>query len=761
MFESLFELLFKYRPLLYERGELAFTAPPAWALALGIVAAAAAVATYFLARGRARPRDRALLAGLRVALLALVLVLLSRPVLLIPTVVPQQNYLAVLVDDSRSMRLDDGAVRAGFIQGALLDPTSALRRSLEGRFRLRFYRFSESAERLAGDAAPGYAGTRTLLGRALDRVRDELASVPLSGIVLATDGADQDPAGLERSITGLRAAGVPVFAVGVGSESPGRDVELTSVAAPATVLAGSRTAADVVLEHRGFRGRPVTVQVEQDGRLVGAREVTLGDDGATTVRVEFDAPEPGARPFRFRVPAQEGERIERNNEREAVVRVRGGTEKILYFEGEPRHEVAFLRRAVAGDPAIQLVVLQRTDAERYLRLGVDSAAELADGFPTTREELFAYRGLVLGSVEASHFTHDQLRMIAEFVERRGGGLLVLGGRGALAEGGWSGTPVEGVLPVRLDAPPADSGFLARVKVTPTRAAAVHPVTRLEGDSVTPWASLPELTVFNRLGPARAGAEALLMGGSPALPRGEQVVLAHQRYGRGRAAVFAVQDAWMWRMHADMPLEDRTHERLWRQLLRWLVAESPDAVGAELPSATVPTGEAVDVRARVEGADFAGVNGARVTATVTAPSGATARIPLDWSLVRDGEYAGRFTPTESGGHRVEIDATPPAGSAEAAGAAMTSSAGIVVAGPSMEEYFGAWLRRPLLERLSAETGGRFYAAGDIGRLSEDIAYTARGVTVIEERELWDMPAAFLVILALLAAEWMVRRRRGLA
>ena len=287
---------------------------------------------------------------------------------------------------------------------------------------------------------------------------------------------------------------------------------------------------------------------------------------------------------------------------------------------------------MAGDEALQLVVLQRTDDERYLRLGVDSADELADGFPVTREELFSYRGLVLGSVEASHFTHDQLEMIAEFVERRGGGLLVLGGRAALAEGGWAGTPVEPALPVRLDARPADSLWLDRVKVRPTRAAATHPATRLAGDSVTPWEALPELTVFNRLGGTRPGAEALLVGDAASL--GEQVVLAHQRYGRGRSAVFAVQDAWMWRMHADIPLEDRTHQRLWRQLLRWLVAETPDVLAPDLPATAVAAGEGVELRARVEGPAFVGVSDARVTARVTAPSGAVSRVPMDWSLTRD-------------------------------------------------------------------------------------------------------------------------------
>ena len=109
-----------------------------------------------------------------------------------------------------------------------------------------------------------------------------------------------------------------------------------------------------------------------------------------------------------------------------------------------------MRRAVEGDKNLQLVCLQRTSQNKFLRLDVDDAEELAGGFPKTREELFRYRGIVLGSVEASFFTADQLRMIAEFVSQRGGGLLALGGRHSFAEGGYGQTPLADVLPVVLE-----------------------------------------------------------------------------------------------------------------------------------------------------------------------------------------------------------------------------------------------------------------------------------------------------------------------
>ncbi|MDX1676120.1 MAG: glutamine amidotransferase, partial [Longimicrobiales bacterium] len=348
-----------------------------------------------------------------------------------------------------------------------------------------------------------------------------------------------------------------------------------------------------------------------------------------------------------------------------------------------------------------------------------------------------------------------LTMLEEYVARRGGGLLLLGGRRALAEGGWSGTPVAEALPVRL-APEqaADSLFHAPLTVTAARAAATHPITRMEPDSaVTEWDALPPLTAFNRVGELKPGATALLTGTGPGLPAA-MPVLAHQRYGAGRAAVFAVQDSWLWQMHADIPLEDETHERLWRQALRWLVADTPDPVVAQLPAEPVAPGEVVEVSGVVRDDRFSGVNRAAVMAEVTSPAGETRVVPLEWTVARDGEYRGRFTADQLGPYAVTLTARYDS-------AVVTSSPAVVPVTPSREEYFGARMRRGTLERVAAETGGRFYTADRVASLAEDLTYADRGVTVVEELELWDAPVAFALILILLSVEWMVRRRRGLA
>ena len=761
MSEALFELLFKYRPLVFARGEIAFGAPW-WALVVGLAAAAAApwLLRYGAVQGKSSRRDRLVLATLRAGLLGLLALSLCRPALVLSTVVPQQSFVGVLLDDSLSMRIaDEGTPRAEFVRSALGDPESELLRALEARFKLRYFRFSETAERVADPLALAYEGERTDLGAAMDRALQELSSVPLAGLVLVSDGADNGRGVPQEALLALRSKAVPVYAVGLGRERFDRDLEVSRVETPGEVLEGTTLSAEVRLSQRGFAGQKAQLFVEDSGRVVHTEEVELPLEGELGVRVHATATEAGPRIFTVRVSPLPGEEVVENNRRDVLVRVSDREEKILYFEGEPRFETKFVRRAVSDDGNIRVVTLLRTSENKYWRGGVDDGEELADGFPKTREELFRYRGLVLGSVEASFFTADQLRMIADFVGQRGGGLLMLGGRRSFSEGGYAGTPLADALPVVLEETSRDDAgerFFSGVKVELTPYGRTHGVTRLastDSASAERWNELPELSVVNAVMRAKPGAATLLTGQGEGL-REAQVVLAHQRYGRGKALAFTVQDSWQWQMHAEIPLEDRTHESLWQQLLRWLVADVPGQVDVELPLDRVSPGRPVQVRALVRDDTYLEVNDARVVAIVRDPAGDEREYPMEWTVERDGVYAARFPTHAPGFYEVRVEATRE-------GAPSASARTWVQAARVDAEYFGAERRTALLERLAGETGGRFYTPDTVAALPEDLSYTESGATLRERRDLWDMPATFLLALALASAEWGYRRWRGLA
>lgn len=761
MFESIFAFFFKYRPSIFSQGDLAFGA--AWPLSAGVLLVAAiAGAALFTYRG-VKPqtrRDQAVLIALRLAALVVIAFCLFRPVLVLRGAVPQQNFVAVLLDDSRSMQIGDGGKPRAELVRQFFGKDSKILEALAGKFVLRFFRFSSSVERVQGAADLTFGGTQTRVGDALERAKEELAGLPLAGLVMVTDGADTTDGSVAPALLSLKAEAIPVFTVGLGRENATKDIQVNRVQTPRSVLKGTSLVVDVAVAQSGYGGNEIPIQVEDEGRIIAREMVKLPSGGEPgTVRVHFTASDAGARLFRFRVPPQEGEQIAQNNAREALIQVRDRREKILYYDGEPHSEVAFIRRAVADDKNLQVVLLQRTAENKYLRLDVDTPEELVTGFPKTREELFAYRGIILGSVEAAAFTPDQQRMIGDFVNKRGGGLLALGGRRAFAEGGYVGTPVAEVLPVILESGGKGDGEegeqYTELSVEPTREGAMHPAVQIAADerlSTARWKDLPSLSSVNPIRRVKPGATVLLNGVDK--NRQNQVVLAFQRYGRGKSLVMPIQDSWAWQMDVSIPLEDMTHENLWRRLLRWLVDGVPGQVEVRTSHDRVDPGDTVTLLADVADATWVEVNNGHVVAQVTSPTGKVSDVSMDWTTERDGEYRGTFSLQEEGLHSIKVEASRD-------GKTLGTDTGYVRVAPGDAEYFDSGMRAPLLRRIATETGGRFYTADNVAGLAEDINYTGRGVTVVEERDLWDMPALLFVLVGLVFGEWSFRRARGLA
>ena len=759
MFDAIFRFFFELSPVVFSQGEYRFAPTTGSYVAALLVGLGVGLAILAYRSGRGRTRDRVALAAIRFAILTIILVCLFRPLLVVRAASPQQNFLGVLIDDSRSMQIADvdGQPRANYVKAEFGSNTRGLLQSLSNRFTVRTFRFSNAATRTTQESDLTFNGSQSRLGAALSGVRQELAGLPVAGLVMVTDGADTADAALGEALLALKAESLPVFTVGVGQETLSKDIQVGRVATPKTALKGTTLMVDVVLSQSGFDGQKVTLDVEDEGTLVSTQEISLPAAGTpASVPVRFTVNEAGPRVLRFRVSPQAGELVTENNAREALIDVRDRKEKILYFEGEPRFEYKFIRRAIPEDDNVIITSLIRTADNKYMRQGVDGPEELVAGFPKTREELFSYRAMIIGSLEAAALTGDQLRMIAEFVDRRGGGLLMLGGPRSFAEGGYVGTAVADVLPVVLDRGNVQpKGTVSRMNAKPTRAGLATAVTQLaatEAASTEKWNSLPVITTVNRITAVKPGATVLLTGTDE--NRAERPLLAYQRYGRGKSFAFLPQDSWMWQMHATIAVDDLTHENFWRQLLRWLVEGVPDQVEPSFTSERVEPGEAAQLIANVVDPSFVELNDASVMVTVTGPGSTVIDVPMAWDGEQPGEYSAAIPTKAQGWYEARLEATR---GGKSVGSAVTHFR----VAPGDAEYFDATMHAGTLRRISEETGGRFYEADNTASLADDLRYTGRGVTTVEEHDLWHMPIVLMLLVGLLCAEWGYRRAVGYA
>lgn len=750
----MFDFLFKYPPTVFAKGEFVLLSRwPVWLLLAAIVASAGALGWVVWRRKENRApglEGRRLVAIwlLQSCLAGLVLILLWRPAISVATLKQQQNIVAVLVDDSHSMSIrEEGKTRLAqavdVLNGGVL---SGLRK----KFQVRIYRFGPSAERIQNLQQLGGASEATRIGDALKQIAAEGTSLPIGAVVLLSDGADNSGGiGLE-TISEIRRRRIPVHTIGFGREQFSRDLEVSDVVLPSRTLADSRLSAQVTFRQHGYTDREARVVVSEGGKILASQRVKLKFDGAPqTESVPFNAGVAGAKSLLISVDSLEGEENPNNNAVTRLVNVQASRPRILYLEGEPRWELKFIRRAIDEDRSLQLTSILRTTQNKIYVQGVENPKELEEGFPSKAETLFSFQGVVLGNVEASYFTPAQQELIREFVDRRGGGLLFLGGRAALADGGYAKSSFTDLLPVTL---PERKGtfFRDRASVELTAAGRESLMCRLEEDpekNVLRWKKLPELADYQEVGSPKPAALVLaeLVAGGKTLP-----LLVTENYGRGRTALFATGGSWRWKMLQDHA--DKTHQMFWQQLLRWLVAESPNPVAVSTPHQVLSDEPHVQLRAEVRDKTFLPVPDARVEARILGPGGLSDTSELTPNPVEPGVYAGEWLAEKPGSYLVEVSAKR--GSEEIGRDVLTFRREDGVA-----ENFGAEQNRELLEKLAEQTGGRYYRPEDAAKLGEEISYSEAGITTREMRDLWDMPFVFLLLILMCAGEWLLRRKCG--
>jgi uncharacterized membrane protein len=731
---------------------------PWWALLL-LAAIAGFVAWHAYRRFAAPSARRHTLAALRFITLGALIVILMRPVARTGEAGASDAVVPILVDTSRSMGIEDGEDGQRRIDSARAFITRVLAPSLRGRFQTEVLSFGESLAPASVEAL-GASARRSDLAGALAAARERYRGRPVAGIVLLSDGGDT---GAVVEQTGGGDVVAPVYPFGMGSDVVGRDKEVLSVTAAEAVLDGSRVDLAVSAVSHADSDEPIELRLLENGRTVDVRQVKPPAGGGPVREVFQVSPPAGAATiYTVEIPAGSREPVPENNSRSVLVQPPARQRRVLLVEGAPGFEHSFLKRALAADSGLEFDSVVRKGVNEqgadtfYVQAARSRSGALTAGFPPDAASLFTYDAIVLANVAASQLTTAQLESTREFVARRGGGLLVLGARSFL-RGGLVGTPVEDALPVTLDqradtAVPASGGRAAN-RVALTEAGLLHPVMQLSAggeETRKRWDTLPPLASAAASGALRPGATVLATTtGAGGVTRS---LVAVQRYGEGRAMVFTGEASWRWRML--LPSTDRGYETFWRQAVRWLATAAADPV-AIVPAAATAPGDALALRVAVRDPAFQPLRDAEVSLRIVRPDG---RLEDVGAALDDGEsasalFGATFTPSQPGVHKVTARARR--GGADAGSA----SASFLVGGADLE-MSDPRLNLPVLARLAASSGGRVLEASQAGELLDLLRANAPAAALAARRDLWHNGWSLGMIIALLAAEWLLRRRWGL-
>ncbi len=767
----MFELLFKYPFTVWQDATLVFDSGwPVPGLVLAIVIALALLFATLTKLSLSRSR-RVGIAALQGLVASMVLVMLWQPALLVAVSERGENTVAWVVDVSNSMQRNDAFNTTDDSVSRIEAAVQAVQSTAmadDTDFAAALYTSGTELNSVTRDQllslSPDTLSTRSNLAPGLDALLGTVSDTALAAVVLVSDGADNSDAIDPAWWQSLSAAGVPVHTVGVGQVRDPEDIELVDVSMPQQVQPDTQVSARLRIRHA--REGVARVRVMAGEELLAAEDVTLVADVEQTIHtIRFSSGDRGIRQLEFVIEppadsvelAPAADPLPGNNRQPRILQVIDAPRRILYVEGEPRWEYKFLRRALDQHPGITVVSLLRTSPNKFYRQGVQDASELANGFPDSREQLFSYDAVIIGSLEAAELSTPQQSALRDFVSERGGSLLMLAGRHGLADGGWGRSVVAAALPVVLNNRLSSETFTrTRTRAIPTLAGLRTPWLQLadnDAANLSVWQGLPDMADVQSVGQPKPGAVVLLERQSTDLGVNRaDPLLVMQRYGRGSSVVLGTSGTWRWQM--GMPVEDQSHERFWRQLLGMLVEQSVPRIAIDLANPVVRDATSATLSVNAYNADYTDLQQAILPVRLTRPDGSISTVQLYADNEQPGRYSGQV-PVDSDGPFSVTAASPLDG--ESPSQAPVTAEQWWVGETDSAEQFNAQLNQDFLRRVADTTGGSYLAVADAAELNSVLARENAALKRESRLPLWNMPFFFVCLFLLKALEWALRLR----
>jgi hypothetical protein len=768
--------------------------PAMIAIAIGIVAL-----TAFLYRRSfgLRPPVRIALSLFRLIVLTLIVATLLEPTAVVNETNTQRLRLPVLLDVSQSMSIMDqrkreqdlleaagalgllpaadqasdtvvldakqrqsiaSATRLDLATNLVIESGGPVFQSLGERLDVSYHAFgrttrlvSEGSTLAQADLANvGPDAPETAIVESLEAVAKTGSAAP-AAIVLLSDGIDNTTSRRSESVLmELGARGIPVYTIPIGLADPD-DVSIRNIVMQEVAFSGDRVPVRVQLQSKGYERRTAELAVLLNGRRISQRNVRL-EGGLQFVDIDFhvDLYEKGAVRVAVVVTPFDDEVSVENNRVERGIRVVNEKINVLYIEGNARWEFRYLRAILKRDPRIRATFIASNVGPELAR----NSPEYIERFPDERDEAFKYDLVILGDVEASFFKEEELGLLEELIRDRGGSLLMLCGPMS-SPSTYAGTPVETMLPVQFE----PDGKWEKVSES------VYPVLTTEGRSSMVMTLENEVEqndlIWNRVAPldhlppllgAKPGATVLATLSDTGATGQQYPLVAWQRYGTGKCLSIATDRLWRLRFKTG----DKYHWRLWSQCIQFMTLSrlmgEHKRIRLETDRSIYPVASQVRLYAHVLDDNFDPIVRPRFDIVVSdvENEGIETRVSLRPDRAFPGLYEGYFTPPISGRYRVEANEDD----------RRDSNATEFQITDMKRELTETNMQPQYLERIAELTGGARLTMQELPKLASLIK--AEPIETLErsERALWDNGWVAALLICLLGAEWITRRRHDL-
>ena len=764
-----------------------------WIILLLIALGAFVFWTYRRSPAHLSPARKTTMAVLRTLFLGLILALPLRPVLSFTVEGNVRRALVVLMDTSSSMQIKDTRVteldkkRVAIAKGTAEDqaPRIEVARAafkndklnllprLDREFDLSAFTFGRGlVEVSARSSATNQQVTAdqftwldrltatnpvTALGDAMLEVLNRKRGQPIAGIVLVTDGANNSGSQPLESAGFLRQEGVPVYAYGVGITQP-RDIIVGNMFAPEITFSKDEVPITVRVRGQGLKGETAELVLKLGNQTVATKTLTFEDNSEQVVPLKFTPQSAGEFDLEASIEPRSDETVQDNNSRTQRLKVIDARIKILLVDQSPRWEFKYLQAMLMRDRRVELKCFL---VEGDPGISRDTTAPYLAQFPARKDELFQYDLVIYGDVDPKAMSSANMENINELVSRFGGALVMVAGK-RFAPHAYKGSVFEKLLPVEFDRSgmesPLDTVNDKPIRLELTPAGRASPMLRLsdnEQENATLWKQLPPLYWVSKVARPKPAAEVLLVDPDPAKESrfGKMPVIAIQQYGLGQVMFVGTDNTWRWRRNVG----DVYYTTLWGQISQ-RVSIQRLLGGSKRTQLTTDrqnylSGDRVAVYARLYNVGFDPVQEPSVTGVIKLGRAVPGEPPNEPGPQQ--QVILRPVPEQPGLYRTEFIAGAPGNYEFYVEQDPATVLDFAVTEPKFELGETA-MNEPVLREITTITGGAFFREEDLHKLPDTISQRTEKVRSPLEVELWSSPFYFLLLLAVVTAEWVLRK-----
>ena len=728
--------------------------PAPLTLWLGI-AALLGVAWLCLVSWKRGPHTRltAVLETLRFVIVAIVVMLLWQPewrTIINPTSKPQ---IAILWDDSGSMKTLDARLPAALAGDGKADEIVSRAEWVEKALASDLWTPLRSGG--ANDvitrpfATPAESGLNgTDLGEPLESLLQEENN--LRAAVLLSDGdfnLGQPPVGAAQK---YRLRGVPIFTIPVGSETRLPDLDLLTVTAPTYGIVGENVQIPFTIRSSLDRQVRTIVRLRDESGRERTKNIVLAPNAETYDSILWRLEKEGSSTLTLSIPVEDGELVSANNSHKFTISGRPERIRVLIVETLPRWEYRFLRNALSRDPGVKLsCLLLRPE------LGPGGGADYIDQFPETLEELSKFDVVVLGDVGVgdNQLTNEQCALIRGLVENQASGVVFLPGRQG-NQFTLLDTELSDLIPVTLDDKHKE-GFPEALATplnltTEGRASLLTMLGDSEEENPEIWRRLPGFFWHAPVVRAKGGTEVLAVHANRRGPYGPVPLMVTKAAGSGKVLFMGIDSAWRWRRG----VEDLYHYRFWGQVARWMSYQRNMAAGQRVRLFYTPErpepGATVTLNANAFDANGAPLKEGGVSVDITSPDGKTQRVELQKNETEWGSYAGRFKVDLPGAWKLR---------ATVFGASELPTETTILAQGADIEKTGQPARPDVLGEIAKVSRARSILPDQLPDLIGEIDALPEPRPLENRIPLWSHWATIVLLVLLLGAFWVGRKLNG--